>query len=126
MPADHRIHIVDDDASMLDSTRILLTALGYQALGWASPLDFLERATLAAGDCLLLDIRMPGMGGFELLGLLRARGETVPVVLVTGHCDDAIIAHAQAVGAVRLIEKPYAIVTFEEAMRALITATPAG
>jgi len=126
MPADHRIHVVDDDASMLDSTRTLLTALGYVALAWSSPADFLENATLEPGDCLLLDIRMPGMGGFELLTLLRARGETAPVVLVTGHCDDVIIAQAESVGAVRLIEKPYPLDTLEEALRAAMAVARAG
>ena len=122
MPSEYRVHIVDDDPSMLDSTAVLLQALGYDAVPWATPGDFLVRAELSRGDCLLLDVRMPGIGGFELITLLRGRGDMLPVVLVTGHCDDMITAMAQAAGVIRLIEKPYRFETLEEAVRAAAEA----
>ncbi len=100
------IVVVDDDDGVRDSTRVLLEACGYTADGYASADDFLAKTGGEAGDCLLLDVQMPGMSGIELLEHLRRRGIQTPVVLMTANIEGIGDRAAQA-GAVTVLRKPF-------------------
>lgn len=101
------VSIVDDDWSMVESTVSLIQSLGYVAEGFCSAEDFLESRQLLETDCLILDIRMPSMGGFELQRRLAAGSYQIPIIFVTSYdTEDARIQAAQT-GAVGLLYKPF-------------------
>ena len=72
------ISIVDDDAAVRDSLRFLLECEGYETREFASAREFLPADRAADGDCLILDVHMPGMSGIELLETMRRQGDTRP------------------------------------------------
>ena len=101
------VSIVDDDWSLVEATVSLIQSLGYVAEGFRSAEDFLESRQLLKTDCLILDIRMPSMGGFELQRRLAARNHQIPIIFVTSYDnEDARIQAAQA-GAVGFLYKPF-------------------
>jgi two-component system response regulator FixJ len=101
------IFIVDDDEGVRDSLRLLLECEGFEAREFASCLEFLEAGPAGSGDCLILDVHVPGMSGLELLEVIRARGEMLPVIVISGRTDAATRNRAHAAGALAVIEKPY-------------------
>lgn len=102
-----KVYVVDDDQGMLDSTVWLLESVGLQALPFTSGQAFLEACDVAVPACVLLDVRMPGMGGLSVQEALRTRGVQVPVIFVSGHADVPIVVRAFKAGAIDFIEKPY-------------------
>jgi two-component system, LuxR family, response regulator FixJ len=101
------VYIVDDDEAVRDSLELLLSSAGFETLAFNSAESFLTHPQKAAGGCLLSDIRMPGISGVELMEVLRARGATCPVVLITGHGDVQMAVEAMKRGAHDFIEKPF-------------------
>ena len=101
------IFIVDDDAATRDSLQLLLEAEGFEAREFAAGRTFLDRERPADGDCLILDLTMRGMNGFEVLAELRRRGDSLPVIIVTAHADSTTRRRAAAGGALAVIEKPH-------------------
>ncbi|MGE8394964.1 response regulator transcription factor [Pseudomonas sp. BIGb0427] len=102
-----RVYVVDDDQGMLDSTLWLLESVGLQALPFTSGQAFLDACDSHRPACVLLDVRMPGMGGLSVQEALRARGIDLPVIFVSGHADVPIVVRAFKAGACDFIEKPY-------------------
>jgi FixJ family two-component response regulator len=100
------IVIVDDDESVRRALGRLVEALGMRVESHASPRALLERGHAREPSCLLLDVQLPGMSGFELHERLRARGLQAPVIFVTGHPDEEARTRARAAGAMALLEKP--------------------
>jgi len=98
--------IVDDDDSVRDSTAVLLEACGYGTQNFASADEFLEKAAGLAGECLLVDVQMPGTSGLELLEKLRARNIRTPVILMTANAEHLGERAAQA-GALTVLRKPF-------------------
>ncbi len=105
--ADERrtVCVVDDDEVVRDSLAALLSRQ-YPVLEFASGMDYLTRAAGIVSGCLLLDMHMPEMTGIELLRILRAQGNDVAAVMMTGRKDAAIEADAKALGVVALLDKP--------------------
>ncbi|MBA1264465.1 response regulator transcription factor [Stutzerimonas stutzeri] len=101
------VYVVDDDQGMLDSTVWLLESVGLRAMPFTSGRDFLEACDANGNACVLLDVRMPGMGGLQVQEALGARGLDLPVIFVSGHADVPIVVRAFKAGAVDFIEKPY-------------------
>jgi FixJ family two-component response regulator len=101
-----RVHIVDDDPSVLDSMRALLVAHGQEVVLHGSAQAFLDSEKRTAAECLLLDLRMPGMSGIDLQRRLRDRSDPIPVVMLTGHGDVPVAVAAMKAGAIDFIEKP--------------------
>jgi RNA polymerase sigma factor (sigma-70 family) len=103
------VYIVDDDAAVRDSLEILLRLHGYQATSFASGEAFLaalDNRALRAGGVVLLDLRLPGIGGAQVQAELTARGLAWPIVMLTGHGDVASARNALKAGASDFIEKP--------------------
>ena len=101
------ISIVDGDWSLVEAMVSLIQSVGYLAEGFCSAEDFLKSSQLLKTDCLILDIRMPLMGGFELQRRLAARNYQIPIIFVTSYdSEDAQIQAAQA-GAVGFLLKPF-------------------
>ena len=101
------VYVVDDDQGMLDSTVWLLESVGLHALPFTSGHAFLQACDPSLNACVLLDVRMPSMGGLHVQQALRERGITMPVIFVSGHADVPIVVRAFKAGAHDFIEKPY-------------------
>jgi two-component system response regulator FixJ len=101
------IFVVDDDGGARDSLRLLLECDGLEARKFASCEAFLNDGGAGEGDCLILDVHMPGMSGIELLETMRRRGDMLPVILISGRTDTTTRNRARTAGAFALLEKPY-------------------
>jgi two-component system response regulator FixJ len=101
------VFVVDDDPGILGSLTWLLTSVRLQVETYDSAQRFLGVVDPDRPGCLLLDLRMPGMGGLELQQTLTARGITLPVIFVTGHGDVTGAVRALKAGAFDFFEKPF-------------------
>lgn len=100
-------YLVDDDDAIRDSLAWLLQSRGVPSRGWGSAEGFLADYEPAMHGCLVLDVRMQGMGGPELFDRLRERGCTMPTIFLTGHGDVPLAVQAIKKGAFDFIEKPF-------------------
>lgn len=101
------VYIVDDDVAVRHFLSNLIRSVDLRTEEFASSQEFLGSYQPIQPGCLLLDIRMPGMSGLELQSELRARGITLPVIILTGHSNVQVAVHAMKAGAVDYIEKPF-------------------
>ena len=106
-PARGTVHVVDDDDAIRDALAWLLRSRGVGARTWASAEAFLAEWSAAMTGCLVLDVRMDGMGGPELFDRLLARGSRLPVIFLTGHGDVPLAVAALKKGAFDFVEKPF-------------------
>jgi two-component system response regulator FixJ len=94
MPETPLVVVVDDEAPIRDSVDMFLSGLGYRVRTFASAEALLEDLPAGQSVCLLLDVRVPGMNGFELVDELVRRGINWPIALMTGHGEEAAKAFA--------------------------------
>ena len=100
-------YVVDDDDAVRDSMRVLLESYGMDVEDFPSACDFLKRGLKGLTlSCLLLDLHMPGMGGLELLERLRASGDRIPAIVITGKGDQTSRSRVVGAGAQLMLEKP--------------------
>jgi two-component system, LuxR family, response regulator FixJ len=102
------IAVVDDDDGARISTEWLLESEGYRVLSFASGEAFLASRLLHRVACVLLDMRMPGLGGLDVLRALAGRDDAPAVLVLTGHANLATAVAAMKLRAADFIEKPYA------------------
>jgi RNA polymerase sigma factor (sigma-70 family) len=100
------VYIVEDDDAVRDSLSLLLSLHGLRTMVFASAEEFLRTWGPGRPGCLVLDLRMPGMTGLELLGELQRREAPPPVIVITAHGDVANTRTAFKSGAVDFFEKP--------------------
>jgi FixJ family two-component response regulator len=101
------IAIVEDDPSMCTALERLLRAAGFQVVAFPSAEEFLGRSGQEQFSCLVLDIHLGGMSGFDLQAHMAASGAAVPVIFITAHDDVATREKAQKAGAVAYLRKPF-------------------
>jgi FixJ family two-component response regulator len=101
------VYIVDDDPMIRYAMQALMVSVNLRHEIFSSADEFLEKETQHRAGCLVLDIRMPGLGGLELQEELLARGSTLPVIFITGHGDVPMAVEAMQKGAVDFILKPF-------------------
>lgn len=101
------VYVVDDDDAVRKALSRLIGSLGMRAEVFASPAEFLDRAANDRVACLLLDIHLPGMDGFELRVRSLEAGLDSPVIFITAHPDDRSRQRAAAADAVAYLEKPF-------------------
>lgn len=101
------IAVVDDDAHVRTALQRLLRSTGYAVEGFASGVAFLASCEAGMPDCLVLDLHMPGMSGFDVQRELAGRGSAVPVVVITGQDSPTARARAQAGGVCEYLCKPF-------------------
>ncbi len=106
-PREPLVYVVDDDAAVLDSVRLLLRSVGLRSATYASATDFLTAFDADQPGCLVLDIRMPVMSGIELQERLHEIGAMIPIVFVTAHGDIPMAVQAVKAGALDFIPKPF-------------------
>jgi FixJ family two-component response regulator len=112
------ISVVDDDDSVRESLGGLIRSVGFAVKVFASAEEFLNSDHLRNTDCLILDVRMPGMNGLELQRQLAASYSKIPVIFITAHGDEEVRARALNGGAVDYLLKPFS----EEALLNAIDA----
>lgn len=110
------IHVVDDDPQMLRLLQSILERHGLGVRTWENPRAYLEEFTPGQDTCLVLDLRMPEMGGLELLQEIRRLDSGLPVVIVTGDADVPSAVQAVKLGATDVVEKPFAPSALMEAV----------
>jgi FixJ family two-component response regulator len=101
------ISIVDDDDSVRESLRGLIRSVGFAAKAFATAEEFLSWQDSRNTDCLILDMRMPGMNGLELQQRLAAKHSAIPVIFITAHEDEEVRTRALGAGAVDFLCKPF-------------------
>ncbi len=101
------VYIVDDDAGIRIAMQALMSSVNLNHEVYASADEFLDKVTEQQPGCLVLDIRMPGLGGLELQEELIKRGNTLPIIFITGHGDVPMAVDAIQKGAVDFIQKPF-------------------
>jgi len=101
-----RIWVVDDEPDVLEALTLLLRSADYSVVSCGGGQELLDRLDDDVTGCIVLDLRMPGMDGFELQRELARRGCHLPVVFLSGHGDIPIAVQAIRAGALDFLEKP--------------------
>ena len=100
------IHLVDDDDAARNSLALLISTIGLRVQTWADPLAFSTQFDRQGIGAVVLDVRMPGIGGLALLAQLVEQGVDHPIVLLTGHGTVDMCRRAFKAGAAEFLEKP--------------------
>ena len=114
---------MDDDRSIVEAIVGLLESVGYAAAGFVSAQDFLNSPQLRRTACLILDVRMPGIGGLELQRRLAAQNIHTPVIFITAHGDQELSAEVLTTGATALLRKPFSQEALLGALRSALART---
>jgi FixJ family two-component response regulator len=101
------VAIVDDDESVREALQGLLKVAGHPALVFASAEEFLNSGEQQHAECLIADIRMPGMSGLELQAKLNSEQLRMPIIFITAHGDEIMRIRALRAGAVDFLIKPF-------------------
>ena len=116
------VWIVDDDEAMRSSLKWLIESVGMRVESHDSANAFLQSHYPGRFGCLLLDVRMPGMSGLELLDYLREQQMLPPTIIITGHGDVPMAVRAMKFGALDFIEKPFNDEVLLDAIRRALVA----
>ncbi|MDT3381396.1 response regulator [Labrys neptuniae] len=114
------IAVIDDDRDVLGSLRFLLEAEDFTVRTYSSGVDCLSQMASFAPDCFVIDYKMAEMDGLELAVHLRARGQSGPVVLITGYPDETIEHKAHRAGIQHVVLKPHIAESLVANVRAAI------
>lgn len=117
----NKLAVVDDDESVRDATQALLRSAGYSVSTFASAEQFLNSGEIAETECLVLDIRMPGIDGLELQRRLIDAGAAVPIIFLTAHGDGNARRRAMDGGALDFLLKPFGGNTLLSAVQTALT-----
>jgi FixJ family two-component response regulator len=120
------IAIVEDDASFRRALERLLCAYGFEVHTFASAEEFLGSAVPESHACLILDIRLPGMSGFELFDYLTASGQPRPVIFITAQDEENVRQQASRIPNSVYLRKPVVGVVLLEAVRSLLSRNSSG
>ena len=101
------VFVVDDDPSMREALADLIASVGLSVEAFKSAPEFLERRRPDAPACLVLDVRLPGLGGLDLQRELLRREAQIPIIFITGHGDIPMSVRAMKEGAVEFLPKPF-------------------
>ena len=112
--------MIDDDRLLVQSIIALLESLGYAATGFVSGRDFLKSPDLHRADCLIVDVRMPVMGGLELQRRLESEGIRTPIIFMSANGGQEISAEALRLGAMAFLRKPFDQESLLEALRSAL------
>jgi len=101
------VFVVDDDSSVRSSLQFLLSTVGLHVEGFDSADTFLRKKPAGAPSCLVLDVRLPGLSGFDIQRELAARNIRIPIIFLSGHADIPMSVRAMKAGAVEFLTKPF-------------------
>ena len=121
----YKVFLVEDDEAVRRSLKFQIEAMDYRVVAFPSALSFLDDYKPTEKSCLLLDVRMPGMSGIELQQKLVQDGDTMPVVMISGHADVPAAVRAMKNGATDFLSKPVSGSELSAALEAALQQ-PAG
>ena len=101
------IAVVDDDESVREAVAALLKSIGYDAVAFERAEDFLSSDHRRDADCLIADVQMPGMTGFDLYARIAASGEAIPTILITAYPSRGAQTRALRDGVKAYLAKPF-------------------
>ena len=101
------VFVVDDDASVREALKSLIRSVGLQVELFDSVQEFLQRKRPDGPNCLVLDIRLPGISGLDFQRKLREANIPIPIIFITGHGDIPMSVRAMKAGAVEFLTKPF-------------------
>lgn len=101
------VFIIDDDQEVRNALQLLMESVGLQVECFESAQSYLDQFNPEKPGCLVLDVRMPGMGGLDLQARLANERLCPPIIIVTGHGDVPMAVRAVQAGAMNFIEKPF-------------------
>lgn len=116
------VSVVDDDESVRESLPDLLREFGFAATAFSSANEFLSSGTVDQTKCLILDVAMPDMTGLELQLELKRRGQSIPIVFITGQRDEELRNQALKEGAINFLHKPFSDTALLEALNIILRA----
>lgn len=120
-----QIYVVDDDDAVRESlTWFLSKTMKIPVSAYASGEDFLAAVQPTWRGCLVLDIRMPGMSGLDVLETLRRMRHPLKVIMLSGHADVPVAVSAMRNGAMDFVEKPYSTKEFQQKVSAALATIP--
>ena len=114
------IAVIDDDASVRRALQRLLQSAGFAVDTFSTAREFLEADCWAQTGCLVLDVHLPGMSGYQLQEHLAASGVVIPIVFITAYDDASTRERVERSGAVGYLRKPFDQETLIEAIRRAI------
>ena len=106
--------VIDDEEVVRNSLGRLLGVIGISSSVFASGEAFLDQYRGDEQGCLIVDIRMPGMSGLDLLEALQGRGSALPAIVITGHTDEGSLKRLERLRTVGLLEKPFSLAQLKE------------
>ena len=112
--------IVEDEEAVRRSLARLLHAIGMTSTGFPSAEAFLDSYTGDESGCLIVDIRMPGMSGLDLIEELQRRETTLATIVMTGHTDEDSLQRLATLRTVGLLEKPFSLVQLREMLARIV------
>jgi FixJ family two-component response regulator len=101
------VFIIDDDPQVRASIAGLLKSVGLRSEVFGTPREFLDRPRPDGPNCLVLDVRLPGMNGLDFQRALAEKGVPIPIIFITGHGDIPMTVRAMKSGAVEFLTKPF-------------------
>ena len=101
------VYIVDDDPAVRSALSLLVDTCGWKSKPYASAEEFLQDFARERPACLLLDLKMEGMSGVELQGLLKTLDADLPVIVITAYADHPLADRAREAGARAVLGKPF-------------------
>jgi FixJ family two-component response regulator len=107
MSMDGMVFLVDDDVGLREAISSLIRSVGIPVEEFASAQEFLSSNRPDLPSCLVLDVRLPGLSGLDLQRELRASGESIPTIFITGHGDIPMSVRAMKAGAMEFLPKPF-------------------
>ncbi len=120
-----RLVIVDDEAQLLELMKEVFVSAGYRVKGFHCAEDLIaDLDWIASVDCIIADVRLPGMDGLELLAFVTERHPATPIIMMTGHGDIPMAVKAIKDGAFDFIEKPFTPDRLEEIVGAALASKP--
>jgi CheY-like chemotaxis protein len=122
-----KVLLVDDEPDVLLATRLLLQTAGYSVLEAKTGEEALALVEEGKPDAIFLDLRMPGMDGWDVLAELRARGylERIPVIVLSAHGSPGRVEQSLELGAKAYVRKPFRKADLTRALDAVLDARPA-
>ena len=111
------LSVVDDDESMREAIDWVLRSNGWRTRTFDSATGFLEAGTDPRPDCIILDVRMPGMNGLELQRKLTEMAGTPPIIVVSAHLTERLEKQLLSAGAIACLRKPFTEETLLQAVR---------
>ena len=115
-----QVAVVDDDANVRKGLERVMRGAGFDAMTWSSGDAFLQALAQNPLDCVVLDLQMPGLSGFEVLSSLRNSEFPIPAIAITGHDADDAAHRALAAGAFAFLRKPVdSLLLIDEITRAV-------